>query len=593
MPSLESVNVARIGRALLGLLTLATGLATCRIGLEYSDDATCALINAGLFLVPFLLVAALRARLPSAIAAALGSALLVWGIGEFKLHFFGNRLALMDFYFLSEGSNWGIVKRYPRVQLALLAWLALAALLLLWAWVENRHRAPLGTQARMLCALLLAGWCAVAWAGRHQHTWEVFRDDADCGREKICGVMSRLVFSYSAFEFMTPLPQGDAARFREAAAALPPLPAPEEGHASRLPDVVVWLHESTFDPKQYQLNKPRLPKLAMFERGPLTQAQGLLRVHTYGGKTWLSEFSLLTGLVPADFGSRSSLVFNSVAPLVGSNLVTRFEAAGYDSVVLMPTPKRFYGAARTYAAIGFDRILTLRDFPEYDALPGDEWDIAESDRMAEAAITLLRRQRTERPQRPLLLYLLSVKEHAPYNRRTPVAYGLDQAGVTRSLAAKLTDYVDRLRRLDDATARLEAELASAPQPALWAWFGDHQAYFEEAQPRYRYALEKPELVTQYQLRSNYRPALRESPALLDIALLPSLIADVAGIAPDAYFAALSSMRRLCGGRLGDCEDTALVDSFKGQVFGPDIALFSPRAADAPPAVASSPGKGGD
>ena len=581
--SLESVNLARIGRALLGLIVLATTLAAVAISLAWSDDAVCALINAGLLLLPFLLLATLSGRLPIALAVTLGMALLLWGIGEFKLHFFGNRLALMDFVFLSEGANWSIVKRYPSVQLALAAWTLLALLLLLWAWVENRHRAPLQPAARAGFALLLGLWCAFAWTHRDQHTWEVFRDDADCGREKICGVMARLVFSYSAFEFVSPLPQHDPAPFRAAAARL--AASPSSSPPERLPDVVIWLHESTFDPAQYQLAQSRLPRLAMFEPNPRTQAQGLLRVHTFGGKTWLSEFSLLTGLVPADFGTRSSQVFNSVAPQVGSTLVQRFEAAGYDSVVLMPTPKRFYGAARTYDAVGFDRILTLRDFPEYDDVPGDEWDIADSDRMAEAAITLLRDQRRVHPERPLLLYLLSVKEHAPYRKSTPVAYGLDQAGVSRTLAAKLTDYVDRLRRLDDAMTRLETELMQAPEPALWAWFGDHQAYFEEEPPAYRHALPQPELVTQYQLRSKDVPGLNESPALLDIALLPSLIADAAGVPGDTYFDALSAMRRLCDGRLGDCTDTALIDSFKGHIFGAEVGLFTPRTSSA---VASAP-----
>ena len=561
---------------MLAGLALLTGIGVCAISLHYSDDVVCALINAGLFLLPCLLLATVRGRLPTAMAAAMAIAVLIWGIGEFKLHFFGNRLALMDFVFLTEGSNWGIVKRYPRVQLALAAWLLLSTLLLVWARLENRRRSPLSPGARTLCVLLLAGWCAVAWSGRHQHTWEVFRDDADCGWEKVCGVMSRLVFSYSAFEFITPLPGSDPTAFTARAAQLPLLAAGPE--PARAPDVVIWLHESSFDPNQYRLLKPRLPKMGMFQSSRQTLARGHLRVHTYGGKTWLSEFSLLTGLVPADFGSRSSLVFNSVAPLVNSTLVDRFEAAGYDSVVLLPTPKRFYGAGRTYGAIGFDRALTLRDFREYDALPGDEWDIADSDRMAEAAITLLRQQRQAQPQRPLLLYLLSIKEHSPYDRRTPVAYGLDQAGIKRSLAAKLTDYIDRLRRLDDATTRLETELMQGPQPAIWAYFGDHQAYFEEAQPAYRHTLPDPQLITQYQIRANYALAEHESPALLDIALLPSLIVDLAGVAPDLAFSAHSAMRRLCEGRLRDCPDAALLESYKGHVFGPEVGLFNPRAA---------------
>jgi phosphoglycerol transferase MdoB-like AlkP superfamily enzyme len=554
------------------LIQLLAGSVAILLALQFSDDTLCVLINAGLFLLPFLLVAALTGRLNAALAVATVSALLLWGVGEFKLHFFGNRLALLDFYFLSEGANWSIVKRYPKVQAALAAWLLLCLVLGLRARHADRGRTPLRVRGRTLCVLLLAGWCGIAWSNRHQHTWEVFRDDADCGLSKTCGVVSRLLYSYSVFEFMEPLPQADASRFRAAAAELSALPQPD---LAQRPDVVVWLNESTLDPAQYRLPGAKLPPLPMFRTSPQTIAAGQLRVHTFGGKTWLSEFSLLTGLVPKDFGSRRSLVFNSVAPMVSSTLVRRYAAAGYDTVVLMPTPKQFYGAARTYEAVGFERILTLRDFPEYDAIKGDEWDIADSTRMAEAAITLLRQQRARSDARPLFLYLLSVKEHAPYSGRTPVSYQLQHSGLKRSMAAKLTDYIDRLRLLDAGIAKLEKALLASPHPALWAYFGDHQAYFEETPPAYRKPHPEPDLVTQYQLRANYRSGLGEQPALLDIALLPSLIVDNSGLPTDPYFAAQTAMRRLCQGRLGDCPDTALVDSYKGHVFGDEIALFEP------------------
>jgi len=561
--------LARLGGLSLIAVQAVAGTAAIYLSLQFSDDPLCALINAGLFLLPFLLLAVLSGRLAWSLAFATGLALLFWAIGEFKLRYFGNRLALIDLYFLSEGANWSIVKRYPLVQAALAGWLLLVLLLWRQARSAQAGRPPLRATARFACLVLLSGWCAVAWSGRHQHQWEVFRDDADCGLTKTCGVMARLVYSYGVFEFAEPLPGGDPAPFLAAAAALPPAAAPAENK----PDVVIWLNESTLDPAQYRLDGARLPKLALFRRDARTRAAGQLRVHTFGGKTWLSEFSLLTGLVPEDFGGRRTTVFNSVAPKLRSNLVARFEANGYDSVVLMPTPRAFYGAARTYAGLGFDRILTLRDFPEYDGVRGDEWDIADSERLGEAAAKLLREHRRQQPERPLFLYLLSIKEHAPYSRRTPPRFRLAHTGLPKSLASKLTDYVGRLQRLDTGLQILEKELTSGPRPALWAWFGDHQAYFEEHSPPYRTKLPDPDLLTQYQLRAHGLPPLGESPALLDIALLPSLIADQAGLEPDAYFDAQSAMRRLCDGRLQDCPDAALLASYKAHVFSPELALF--------------------
>jgi phosphoglycerol transferase MdoB-like AlkP superfamily enzyme len=560
-------DLSRLGALAPAAVQAAAAVFAVWVSLQFSDDPVCALVNAGLFLLPFLLLGSLTGRPAIALAAATALALLLWAVGEMKLRYFGNRLALIDFYFLSEGANWSIVQRYPRLQWMLAGYVALVAVLVLYAWQRRQQR--WGRQARLAAVLVLAGWCAGAWASRHHHLWEVFRDDADCGPTKTCGVMSRLLYSYSVFEFAEPLPSGDPAPFETAAAGVAPLPEPWEVR----PDVVVWLHESTLDPALYRLNGARLPPLGMFRRSPRDRAGGLLRVHTFGGKTWLSEFSLLTGLVPEDFGGRRTTVFNSVAPQMQRNLVARFEANGYDSLVLMPTMKSFYGAARTYEGLGFDRVLTLRDFPEYDHVKGDEWDIADSDRLGEAAAKLLREHRRDHPDRPLFLYLLSIKEHAPYSGRTQPLYRLERSGVGKSLAAKLTDYVGKLQVLDGGLRTLERELTAGPRPALWAYFGDHQAYFEEDSPPYRSKLPAPELLTQYRLRSSLAPALQESPPLLDIALLPSLIADSAGLEPDEFFRAQSAMRRLCGGRLEDCPDKALVASYKAYLFSPQLGLF--------------------
>lgn len=567
LSSLGSGALSRLGALAPAAVQAAAAAYAVWVSLQFSDDPVCALVNAGLFLLPFLLLASLTGRPAIALATATALVLLLWAVGEMKLRYFGNRLALIDFYFLSEGANWSIVQRYPRLQWMLAGYVALVAVLGLYAWQRRDQR--WSRKARLAAAVVLVGWCAMAWGSRHHHLWEVFRDDADCGPTKTCGVMSRLVYSYSVFEFAEPLPSGDPAPFETAAAGVAPLPAPPEVR----PDVVVWLHESTLNPALYRLDGARLPPLGMFRRNPHDRAAGLLRVHTFGGKTWLSEFSLLTGLVPADFGGRRTTVFNSVAPQMQRNLVERFEANGYDSLVLMPTMKSFYGAARTYEGLGFDRVLTLRDFPEYDHVKGDEWDIADSDRLGEAAAKLLREHRRDHPDRPLFLYLLSIKEHAPYSGRTKPLYRLERSGVKKSMAGKLTDYVGKLQVLDRGLQRLERELTVGPRPALWAYFGDHQAYFEEDSPPLRAKLPSPELLTQYRLRSTGATPLQESSPLLDIALLPSLIADSAGLAPDEFFRAQSAMRRLCNGRLGDCPDKALVDSYKAYLFSPQLGLF--------------------
>ena len=555
---------------LLAALRYGSAAVAVWVSLEYTDDAIGAVINASLLLLPLSLMLALSGRQALSLSFAALTAIFIWALGELKLKYFGDRLALPDYYFLTEPANWNIALRYPLLWQSLIGFFLGVVLLAVDAWLDARSRPRAGRRQRVAALLLFLLLSGFAWAERHHHEWEVWREDADCGDMHICGVMTRLVASVAVFEFEMPVHEGDPQYFLAHQAALPPLPAA----AAHKPDIVAFLNESTFDLRNFVLPRARLPRLGMFDDSALTRAGGPLRMHTYGGKTWLSEFSLLTGLIPEDFGAWRNLVFNTVAPNTQTNLVKLLKANGYKTIVLMPTMKYFYGAGRTYEGLGFDRILTLRDFPEYDYLPGDCWDIAETPRMVEAAIKLIKQHRAGPDKnQPLFLYFLSVFGHAPYSKKTPVSYGLERTTITPTLAAKFSDYLNRMQTLNAAITQLDHYLAGAERPALWTWFGDHQAYYEEDVPPYRYRFPAPDHVTQFQLRGNFNVPTLPDLAITDVAYLPSLLADLAGVEEDAHFSSLSAMRRLCEGKLDDCADAQLVQSYKAWLFSPEQGLF--------------------
>lgn len=552
------------------LLVLAAALFTSTL---WSDDALCVFINASLVGLPFLLLLAATGRWIWSLAGASALALFVFGMGELKANYFGTRLVLGDWAFISEPTNWTIVGHYPRIYGTLAAFSAGALLSITDAALASRRHKALAVRTRLLALALAIVLSGFLWTQRHHHTWEVWNDDANCGEMYRCGALGRLLYSVAMFEYEPPTHAGDPSLFLAKQAELPASPAAEP---VRKPDIVLWLNESTFDPRGFELPGAKLPPMPMFDATPLTRARGPLRVHTFGGKTWLSEFSVLTGLVPDDFGVRRNVVLSSVGPRTNSNLFRELKANGYRTVVLMPTYKRFYGAGRAYEGMGADEVLTLRDFHEYDALPGDEWDIAETDRMAEAAILRIQRQRREAPEQPIFLYLLSIREHAPYKKGTPVDYKLDKAGIPKPLAGRITDYVNRLRKLDTAVGMIDRYLfAKDSPPALYAWFGDHQAYYEGDSPPYRTKLAQPDFITQFQIRSNYPVAGAAALPLTDIAYLPSLISDLAGLQQDDYFKGLSAMRQLCAGLYDECPEKDLLDSYKARVFGAELNLLRP------------------
>ena len=76
--------------------------------------------------------------------------------------------------------------------------------------------------------------------------------------------------------------------------------------SARFPDIIVIQHESVFDPRIFGL--PVEPIVEAF-LSPADGEFGCLNVDIFGGGSWQSEFSLLTGLSSASFGSSAYYLF--------------------------------------------------------------------------------------------------------------------------------------------------------------------------------------------------------------------------------------------------------------------------------------------
>jgi len=64
------------------------------------------------------------------------------------------------------------------------------------------------------------------------------------------------------------------------------------------------------------------------------------------------------------------------------------------------------------------------------------------------------------------------------------------------------------------------------------------------------------------------PLTQELPSfpILDLAFLPTLVIEAAGIVPNARFRALAKLRDRCGGRYADCGVDGLLDKYHAWVF---------------------------
>jgi len=85
-----------------------------------------------------------------------------------------------------------------------------------------------------------------------------------------------------------------------------------------------------------------------------------LRVETYGGASWLTEFSLLAGVSTHSFGSMRQFVQTFMHNKLKDTLPQALERCGYRNVVFYPMLKNFVSNDRFYASIGLREIFDLK-----------------------------------------------------------------------------------------------------------------------------------------------------------------------------------------------------------------------------------------
>ena len=333
----------------------------------------------------------------------------------------------------------------------------------------------------------------------------------------------------------------------------------------------MWLQESATDPRIFELAGGNLPALPMHQPDARTRESGWLRVPTWGGSTWLSEFALLTGLTHEDFGAAGQGVFYSVTPHLRYSLPRLLRRHGYRCIALYPVEKTFYNAEAAYNDLGFDEILTPLDFPEWGnkSLASS---VVEDQDLFSFALKILSQSRTQ----PLFLYMLSMIQHGPYNPLHQPAVGLERSGLDRATAGRFSDWLCRMETLSLDTLHFDRALEASGRDLLLTYFGDHQPNFEAEVPLTS-RLDEPRFLTRFTIKGpGEAPKIAGSEQVLDLCFLGSLVLEHAGIPHDEFFAASLAMRQLSGGTLRSCPDAALSQSYRAYLYR-DLGAASPPA----------------
>lgn len=331
-----------------------------------------------------------------------------------------------------------------------------------------------------------------------------------------------------------------------------PLPLKEATPArgGERPDIIVIQHESIFDPRVFGL--PVEPIVEEF-LSPAGGESGCLNVDIFGGGSWQSEFSLLTGLSSASFGSSAYYLFKRGAGRFHSSLPRSLAALGYRTTLTSSCRRGFLNYDEFYGSIGIGERIFIDDFP----LPFDikRFETTNSDAMFLEAVIDAHVQRIAADPAPRFLYVLTNFNHGPHSRRLapPGRFDSERAFAMASFGdAEYGEYYARLAETASTWRKLRARLASRfpRRPVLIVHYGDHQPVLARRIDRQLKAPRDARRAfrTFYAMEALNIPGFAaEGGADLDIAFLGTVALQRAGLPLDPVFATRASL-------LDDCRD---------------------------------------
>ncbi|AHX15470.1 sulfatase [Dyella jiangningensis] len=487
-----------------------------------------------------------------------------------KLRYLDSPLMPADFIYYARSSLLETLGHYPHLWMLTLAVGVLTPLALWAVWRFDRRMLSHMSRRRAWATRVggVALWAVAFWvcllpngpfAEVHaRNVWEKLSDDAQ---------ITNFFVNFSDSDVQMPEMADDAVAEQDWSATASGFPGATPRTPENYPDIVQVLEESTFNPSNFtQCNIPEC-RVNMFKADARTRATGPLRVHTFGGGTWVSEFATLTGMPQDIFGPGGMYAPYVLAPHVQDSLPRQLQRLGYLTVAIYPTNGAFLNGRNAYTAYGFDQF--------YDAgqLGLEEWEETDA-QMFTAAKRVY--DKVKKPGQPVFIMILTLAQHGPHDTDpisslpAPFNKGLLKGLPTRE-SVNFNTYLSNLHNSDVAMRGLERDFLDRAQPTVIVHFGDHQPSFSgliremprtwpDGMAQYK------DYLTYYMIKSNFQGAALPRYPLLDIAMLPSMVLQAADLPTDPYFSAAIALRTKCNGLYTDCAQPGLVKSYHAWVF---------------------------
>jgi phosphoglycerol transferase MdoB-like AlkP superfamily enzyme len=477
-----------------------------------------------------------RAILLSSILAA-----AIFGASHVKYRHSGLKLTVTDLPLAFAGTVPFFIVQYPLAVAAFFAGVIVVALAAVAAWL-----AVAGPPVSLELQVLLFGVASVG-------LFAAYRTAGGAASFQRIAAEPRCFFSTFIASLLDPHSWrqfGGLVLSDIAEDALPLMPA-VPARTADFPDIIVIQHESIFDPRLFGLPvEPVVESLL----SPNDGRHGTLNVDIFGGGSWQSEFSLLTGLSSASFGSNAYFLFKRGVGRFHNTLPNSLTTLGYRSMLASSCRRSFLNYDEFYRSIGIGERVFTDDFHQPFDL--DRFETTNSDALFLEAALGVHMKKIDGDAAPRFLYALTNFNHGPHNRRlaAPGLFESERAFAAASLPdACYAEYYARLAETATTWSRLKSELAHRfpGRPMLIIHYGDHQPVMTRrieakiklpADPRRQfrtfYAMET--------LNDGSGRMVAGRGPNLDIAFLGTVALQQAGLPLDEIFATRASLLKQCG-----------------------------------------------
>jgi phosphoglycerol transferase MdoB-like AlkP superfamily enzyme len=357
----------------------------------------------------------------------------------------------------------------------------------------------------------------------------------------------------------------------DAQTTLPNFPSPPVCVPSSKPPNIVLIHQESIFPlnifPQIQYDHD-LDRFFYSDDDQLHK----MRVETFGGGSWITEFSVMSGISTRSFGDMGRFLHIFMRGHLHEALPQWLEKCGYRNVVFFPLDRTMFSLDKFYDSIGLHEVV------DRDALKATD---RERDRFFFDNAMVTMAQHFKSSDKPIFVYIQTMTAHGlwdqPFLPDEPVAKG----GAGNS--AEMNEYLRRVAiAAKDGEYFVDALKRRFPEERfLIVRFGDHQpeltrklvnASTETATKGTVDADRTPNAYLTYYsvLGVNYPvPPLPEYD-VLDVAFLQTVLLDAAGLPLTPAQQERDRLMAVCAGQYFGCKQSDAIPAFHRRLINSGI-----------------------